>query len=371
MKDTYYFSHDFNAHNDPKILKMLFKNGWEYYGLYWAVVEKLAQETGTFKLSRDYETLAYFLHVDEQKVRSLVEDFDLFETDESHFWSKRLIEHFKIRENKSNNAKDAARSRWGDKEERTKAENVIFYVLEIYNESEKFIKVGITTESVARRYSGKMNGYKFNLLFQKDVDFDAAILCEKSCEKFAKYTPKNKFAGSLECYEYSEKSSIIDFAMRTLEFRNAIKERKGKEKKEKEKKEKPTADAVRLARLFFDSVRKNQPTFEAKIETDAQIQNFIEGKNWAGAIDDCIRLDGRTSEQLELLTVFIHGGEWRGQKISPHSGSNGFTWSKNFMSPAKFRKKDHEGVSYFDKISAELRRCGKQVDQNSDGSFSF
>jgi hypothetical protein len=41
MKETYYFSHDYNARNDEKIIKLIQKEGWEAYGIYWAVVEKI------------------------------------------------------------------------------------------------------------------------------------------------------------------------------------------------------------------------------------------------------------------------------------------------------------------------------------------
>ncbi len=41
MKDAYYFPHDSNAQHDEKILQLRSKFGWEGYGLYWAIIEKL------------------------------------------------------------------------------------------------------------------------------------------------------------------------------------------------------------------------------------------------------------------------------------------------------------------------------------------
>jgi len=34
-KEAYYFSHDSNARQDEKIIKLRMKLGWEGYGLYW------------------------------------------------------------------------------------------------------------------------------------------------------------------------------------------------------------------------------------------------------------------------------------------------------------------------------------------------
>ena len=38
-KDTFYFSHDYNAHNDVKILFMRQQLGMEGYGIYWFLIE--------------------------------------------------------------------------------------------------------------------------------------------------------------------------------------------------------------------------------------------------------------------------------------------------------------------------------------------
>jgi len=41
MKDAYYFSHDANAHNDPKMVLLRLKCKWEGIGLYWTFLEIL------------------------------------------------------------------------------------------------------------------------------------------------------------------------------------------------------------------------------------------------------------------------------------------------------------------------------------------
>ena len=44
MKDAYYFSHDANARNDPKICAMRAEFGAEGYGWYWVIVEMLREQ---------------------------------------------------------------------------------------------------------------------------------------------------------------------------------------------------------------------------------------------------------------------------------------------------------------------------------------
>lgn len=43
MKDAYYFSHDANAHNDPKMLNLRLLSGWEGIGLFWTFLEILRE----------------------------------------------------------------------------------------------------------------------------------------------------------------------------------------------------------------------------------------------------------------------------------------------------------------------------------------
>lgn len=108
MKETFYFSHDYNASQDPKILNMLSIMKWEGYGLFWLVVEKLAEAGGKLKFS-DLKGIAFSSQVDIQKIKSLILDFELFESNENFFWSNRLISHFEEREKISKVRRKAGR----------------------------------------------------------------------------------------------------------------------------------------------------------------------------------------------------------------------------------------------------------------------
>ena len=52
MKDAYYFSHDSNARNDQRIMKLRMKYGPEGYGIYFMIIEILRDiENYTLHLS--------------------------------------------------------------------------------------------------------------------------------------------------------------------------------------------------------------------------------------------------------------------------------------------------------------------------------
>ena len=52
-KDTYYFSHDYNARNDSKIKRLLSKHGYLGYGLFWAIVEDLYNNANALPTQSD------------------------------------------------------------------------------------------------------------------------------------------------------------------------------------------------------------------------------------------------------------------------------------------------------------------------------
>ena len=100
-KEAYYFSHDANAKNDEKIIKLRMKLGWEGYGIYWAVVECL-RETSEFALNLDsIDALAFSLRCEVEKLNSVIKDFGLFEINEVVFFSHSLKERMKQKEESS------------------------------------------------------------------------------------------------------------------------------------------------------------------------------------------------------------------------------------------------------------------------------
>lgn len=112
-KEAFYFSHDSNARQDEKIIALRMKLGWEGYGLYWAIVEKLREATD-YKLSTDYNVISFDLRVDSKVIKAIIEDFELFVFSENgkSFWSERMMRNMEQKEEKSKKARDSANKRW-------------------------------------------------------------------------------------------------------------------------------------------------------------------------------------------------------------------------------------------------------------------
>ena len=90
-KDAYFFPHDSNAKDDPKMVMLIEQLGLEGYGIYWILVETLREQPGyrypiilIGALARRYNTTA-------EKMKTVVEKYGLFRVeDEEFFFSESL-----------------------------------------------------------------------------------------------------------------------------------------------------------------------------------------------------------------------------------------------------------------------------------------
>jgi len=109
-KNTFYFSHDYNARNDIKIKKLLSKHGFIGYGIFWAIIEELYNNANA--LPTDYDTIAFDLRVDKSLLISVIKDFDLFVFNEDTFGSLSVQSRIEAMNEKSKKARDSASYRW-------------------------------------------------------------------------------------------------------------------------------------------------------------------------------------------------------------------------------------------------------------------
>jgi hypothetical protein len=116
-----YFTHDYNARNDPKMVKLLMKYGVAGIGLYWCIIEMLNECNGKV-LRSEYERIAFELRVDIDLVKSLIGS-DLFTSDESYFWSESVLRRLSEREEKRAKTIESVTKRWD--EYRKKNTNVL------------------------------------------------------------------------------------------------------------------------------------------------------------------------------------------------------------------------------------------------------
>jgi len=120
MKEAYYFSHDSNSRNDPKIKAMMSKYGVEGYGRFWIIIEIL-REQEDYKLPLvDYiiEALSVEFNttVEEAReyIKDLIEKYHLLKTDNDnkYFWSESLLRRMRKKEEIRQKRVEAVRKRW-------------------------------------------------------------------------------------------------------------------------------------------------------------------------------------------------------------------------------------------------------------------
>jgi len=109
-KETYYFSHDYNARTDERIKLLIRKYGMIGYGVFWSIVEDLYNNANALRL--DYEGIAYDLRTDIEIIKSIINDFDLFVINGELFGSSSIERRLDERRKKSKSASKSAIIRW-------------------------------------------------------------------------------------------------------------------------------------------------------------------------------------------------------------------------------------------------------------------
>lgn len=113
-KDTFYFSHDYNARSDIKIKRLLSKHGYQGYGIFWALIEDLYNNNNSVAL--DFETLSFDLRCSIECIESIISDFELFVIEDGFFGSSSVESRLDTRNSKSDKARESVLKRWGKSE---------------------------------------------------------------------------------------------------------------------------------------------------------------------------------------------------------------------------------------------------------------
>ena len=111
MKETFYFQHDYNARNDPKLQQILMEHGVAGIGVFWCIIEMLYEQDGCMELS-SCKSIAFALHVDREMIESIINDFDLFKTDGENFWSESVNRRLRKRSEISQKRSLAGKLGW-------------------------------------------------------------------------------------------------------------------------------------------------------------------------------------------------------------------------------------------------------------------
>ncbi len=91
-KEAYYFSHDANARNDLKCVKLRQELGMEGYGIFWAIIEILRESDGYKLKISDLETVSFDLKCKLDTIKSVVNNYGLFKITNGFVSSKRLTQ---------------------------------------------------------------------------------------------------------------------------------------------------------------------------------------------------------------------------------------------------------------------------------------
>lgn len=110
MKDTFYFSHDYNARHDEKTKRLIRKYGMEGYGIFWSLIEDLYNNSN--EMQADYESISDDLHSDAKLIKSIINDFGLFSVKDDSFCSDSIERRITERNAKSEKARESAIKRW-------------------------------------------------------------------------------------------------------------------------------------------------------------------------------------------------------------------------------------------------------------------
>ena len=111
MKESYFFSHDYNARQDPKMQEVLMDYGVAGIGIYWCIIEQLYEQGGRLLLS-NIKAIAFSLHANIDDVRSIVENYGLFDNDGVEFWSPSVSRRLESRKQTAEKRTKAASKRW-------------------------------------------------------------------------------------------------------------------------------------------------------------------------------------------------------------------------------------------------------------------
>ena len=81
MKETFYFSHDYNTRSDAKIKKLIQKHGYFGYGIFWCLVEDLYQNANALQTQSESNAIK----VNKRKVNKIKLKEDIIIPTESEF----------------------------------------------------------------------------------------------------------------------------------------------------------------------------------------------------------------------------------------------------------------------------------------------
>lgn len=291
MAKKSYISHDSNARNSKKMLRMREKlgpvKGPAAYGIYWMLIERLREEEGYIS-EKDYGMLAFDFRCDIELIRAVVEDFGLFDFSEdgTAFYSHGLEERMAIMEARSAAGRCGAQGRWGDRNGNRMANNG-------ENENSDGKTDGKTEDLPIAKddfANGKPDANKINKIKETKVEYNdidiisTDVLCPtESSDALGKTDDSEKILPDRHC------QNIVDFWNRTVSETQStlprvltLSDKRKKKMRTRWKEFKKVGDPVEICRtVFLKACTSNFCQGDNKTGWSADFNWIFEnGENW-------------------------------------------------------------------------------------------
>lgn len=194
-----YFPHQYNAHDDEKLKRVIMDHGLGGYAVFFLLLEYLGQKEDRVLTQEFYKVLAWTYRVDAEVVRSVVEDYGLFEISDNHFSSEGLNARMAVLDEIK--AKRRAAGAMGGQK---KAENRSKFIANARQDSsnasdllEKSLANSYQTSSNALANSSNKNkGEENNNKEKSTTNKDESLLCcakKESEQQFAQHNATQQF----------------------------------------------------------------------------------------------------------------------------------------------------------------------------------
>ena len=150
-KKQSYFSHDSNARNSEKLIRLRMRHKAAGYGVFFMILERLREEPNYMSV-KDYNVIAFDLREDASLIKSVVEDFGLFvfTEDGKYFYSESFSRRMGIKDDEKAKRSEAGKKgmarRWANAENPSENNTVITMLSENDNNSVTTVENSITSK---------------------------------------------------------------------------------------------------------------------------------------------------------------------------------------------------------------------------------
>ena len=116
MKESFYFSHDYNARNDDKILEIRDKYKNDGYAVFFYCLETMAERGDGYLIPSLLGGLSLSYGVGKEWLLEFLEfcvKIGIFKKDDKGYYNSRMIDHINFRAKLSQAGTEGAKKRWG------------------------------------------------------------------------------------------------------------------------------------------------------------------------------------------------------------------------------------------------------------------